>query len=124
LGRWLSKDSTGFEAGDGNLYRYVMNNPVNFRDPIGLAGCQTGTIGTCGQEVGPTLRKGLRKLEEIFGGKKLIDKLSICMSLYTAAGGGFAWDIRQFFNTGEPGRGFFTKGDCGTGACNKTVTAV
>ena len=35
-GRFISEDPIGFAAGDANLYRYVFNNPVNFRDPSGL----------------------------------------------------------------------------------------
>ena len=34
--RFLSLDPIGFEAGDFNFYRYVENDPVNFRDPWGL----------------------------------------------------------------------------------------
>jgi RHS repeat-associated protein len=36
IGRWLSEDPIGFNAGDANLYRYVGNGPVNARDPSGL----------------------------------------------------------------------------------------
>jgi RHS repeat-associated protein len=36
LGRFMTKDPIGFNAGDVNLYRYVNNNPVNFTDPSGL----------------------------------------------------------------------------------------
>jgi RHS repeat-associated protein len=36
LGRFLQTDPIRFEAGDGNLYRYVFNNPINFIDPLGL----------------------------------------------------------------------------------------
>lgn len=35
VGRWTTKDPIGFAAGDGNLYGYVHNDPVNFRDPSG-----------------------------------------------------------------------------------------
>ncbi len=35
-GRFLTKDPRGFMGGDVNLYRFVLNNPVNFRDPLGL----------------------------------------------------------------------------------------
>lgn len=36
VGRWLSQDPIGFQAGDPNLYRYVGNDPLRFRDPDGL----------------------------------------------------------------------------------------
>jgi RHS repeat-associated protein len=35
LGRFISEDSTGFEGGDFNLYRYVNNSPLNGTDPTG-----------------------------------------------------------------------------------------
>jgi RHS repeat-associated protein len=36
LGRFLQTDPIRFSAGDGNLYRYVGNNPINLIDPFGL----------------------------------------------------------------------------------------
>jgi len=36
LGRFLQTDPIRFEAGDGNLYRYVGNGPSNEVDPEGL----------------------------------------------------------------------------------------
>jgi len=36
IGRWISQDPLGFEAGDSNLYRYVNNRPTQFTDPSGL----------------------------------------------------------------------------------------
>ncbi len=35
LGRFFSEDPIGFNGKDQNLYRYVLNNPVNFTDPDG-----------------------------------------------------------------------------------------
>ena len=35
LGRWLSRDPVGEEAGT-NLYAYVNNRPISLRDPLGL----------------------------------------------------------------------------------------
>lgn len=37
-GRWTTKDPIRFEGGDTNLYGYVLNDPVNWVDPSGLAG--------------------------------------------------------------------------------------
>ncbi len=36
VGRWISKDPIGFEAGDANLYRYVGNGATFRTDPSGL----------------------------------------------------------------------------------------
>ncbi|MDH3973937.1 MAG: RHS domain-containing protein [Deltaproteobacteria bacterium] len=35
-GRYTQADPIGFEALDENLYRYVQNNSINYRDPLGL----------------------------------------------------------------------------------------
>src|SRR5262249_8257686 len=35
-GRWWSEDPLGFRAGDGNLYRYPGNIPMNATDPSGM----------------------------------------------------------------------------------------
>ncbi|RMX09560.1 RHS repeat-associated core domain-containing protein [Vandammella animalimorsus] len=36
-GRWTAKDPILFDDGDSNLYGYVLQDPVNFVDPEGLA---------------------------------------------------------------------------------------
>ena len=36
LGRFLQTDPIDFAGGDGNLFRYVSNNPINLWDPWGL----------------------------------------------------------------------------------------
>jgi RHS repeat-associated protein len=36
LQRFISEDPAGFAAGDTNLYSYVGNNPIDWRDPLGL----------------------------------------------------------------------------------------
>ncbi|REK23911.1 MAG: hypothetical protein DWQ42_14160 [Planctomycetota bacterium] len=36
LGRFVQRDPIGYAAGDSNLYRYVGNGPISFRDPTGL----------------------------------------------------------------------------------------
>ena len=37
IGRFISKDPISFAGGDVNLFRMVLNNPVNWIDPTGLA---------------------------------------------------------------------------------------
>jgi RHS repeat-associated protein len=44
-GRWITKDPIGFAGGDGNLYAYVGNEPVNNVDPEGL--CLDSVTCTC-----------------------------------------------------------------------------
>ena len=36
LQRFISEDPLGFASGDTNRYAYVANNPMSFRDPLGL----------------------------------------------------------------------------------------
>jgi RHS repeat-associated protein len=38
LGRFLSEDRKGFDAGDYNLFRYCHNDPTDLTDPMGLWG--------------------------------------------------------------------------------------
>lgn len=49
LGRFVTKDPIGFQAGDVNLYRFVENDPANRTDPTGLGPIpfpeKLGTIG-------------------------------------------------------------------------------
>jgi RHS repeat-associated protein len=35
LGRFISEDPLGFDAGEANLYGYARNNPLRYRDPLG-----------------------------------------------------------------------------------------
>lgn len=42
IGRWTSKDPIGFRGGDTNLYGYVLSDPVNFVDPLGLIQVKPG----------------------------------------------------------------------------------
>jgi RHS repeat-associated protein len=50
LGRWTSSDPISFGGGDANLYGYVMQDPVNLRDPTGLFGL--GAVGDFVGDVG------------------------------------------------------------------------
>ncbi|HKY34870.1 MAG TPA: RHS repeat-associated core domain-containing protein [Polyangiaceae bacterium] len=59
VGRWLAKDPIGFEGGQGNLYVYVGNDPLNNTDPSGLishpfrdwrVNCPGWLAWACGEE--------------------------------------------------------------------------
>ena len=43
--RWTAKDPILFDGGDTNLYGYVLNDPVNWIDPEGLARICTRALG-------------------------------------------------------------------------------
>ena len=45
LGRFLQTDPIGYDAG-ANLYAFVLNDPVNLADPLGLQACG-GAHGPC-----------------------------------------------------------------------------
>ena len=49
-GRWTNKDPIRFEGGDSNLYGYVLQDPVNFIDPLGLLRTADGMPTGVGRE--------------------------------------------------------------------------
>ncbi len=46
LGRWLSRDPIA-EQGGLNLYAYVLNDPINSTDPLGLSRCKGEPMSAC-----------------------------------------------------------------------------
>ena len=51
VGQFINEDTIGFAGGDSNLYRYVVNSPVNYIDPFGLftnGGVQVPTVSPPG----------------------------------------------------------------------------
>ena len=47
-GRWISRDPILFHGGDSNLYGYVLNDPVDAIDPIGLWGIKVAAFDGVG----------------------------------------------------------------------------
>ena len=54
LGRFISEDPIGFRGGDINLYGYVINNPVTYKDPSGLDITVIENGSTSGNPLGHT----------------------------------------------------------------------
>ena len=50
LQRFISADPIRFRGGDINLYGYVLNDPVNFVDPLGLDRYNDGEPSVFGRE--------------------------------------------------------------------------
>ncbi len=46
IGRWTTKDPIRFQGGDSNLYGYVLNDPINLIDPLGLLNPVKLAVGT------------------------------------------------------------------------------
>jgi RHS repeat-associated protein len=59
-GMWLSKDPIMFAGGDTNLYGYVLQDPVNWVDPAGLARCtysiSSGNLSCSSNDGGPAIK--------------------------------------------------------------------
>ena len=76
-GRWTARDPLLFQGGQTNLYVYVGNNPVGYRDPLGLFCIGANAYGGFG------------------GGIKLCvddDGLSVCGEIGVGIGGGVEAD--------------------------------
>ena len=58
-GRWTNKDPIRFVGGDTNLYGYVLNDPINFVDPLGLINFLIGAGGSASAGTGAEASGGI-----------------------------------------------------------------
>ncbi len=65
LGRFMSEDPKGFDAGDYNLYRYCGNDPLDRTDPMGLE--VVGNQTEVSSPIKPTIRDKVRETMELLG---------------------------------------------------------
>ena len=66
LGRFLSEDPKGFDAGDYNLFRYCKNDPEDLTDPMGLdpVAPETSPIGAAEKDATPEFHASVGKYEK------------------------------------------------------------
>jgi len=74
LGRFMSEDPKGFDAGDYNLFRYCGNDPEDRADPMGLQ-----TIGDAAERAAEVQRSYMQSLGAAarFGMMELADQTSL-----------------------------------------------
>ena len=87
--RWTTRDPLGFGAGDGNLYRYVGNDPTNVVDPSGLYGVKDDWFAWCSNSAAGAADKitcgGTAWIREGLGYNDAVDQNSMAYKI-----GGFA----------------------------------
>ena len=97
-GRWAARDPILFGGGQGNLYVYVQNDPIDFVDPTGLVcvgGSAYGGVGAGAQVC-------------------LTDKgLAVCVEVGFGAGGGL--EVDPFGGLPRDGQTIETSADAGFG---------
>jgi RHS repeat-associated protein len=86
IGRWANKDPIGFDGDGVNVYGYVLNDPINLVDPLGLFGLadlpsSPAWLTDFSAGLGDTLLFGLGDdLRRLFG----IEGVNPCSSAYSA----------------------------------------
>lgn len=111
LGRWLTSDPIKYEGGDFNLYRYILNNPMNFLDSTGLKADQP--CSTCGPDVSIGITIMDNWVKSIMLVMDKTKKMKVCASMFSASG----WDVPILAGSGP------ILDSCPSGAgCKRTVT--
>lgn len=86
LGRFMSEDPIGFNSKDSNFYRFVLNNPTRYIDPLGL-----DTTG-----IGFMISGGLFGLGGSFDVQKVHDDEGNIKTVLTFCAGGVTEGIGLF----------------------------
>jgi len=111
LGRWLSNDPIGFESGDLNMYRYLLNRPLQLVDPTGenpMNSCKG-----CGPDIGISLNLMENRVRAILLIMDTTKKKNACSTIFATAG----WDIPILAGSGPT-----VEGCPSDEKCKRTVT--
>jgi RHS repeat-associated protein len=91
LGRFMSEDPKGFDAGDYNRFRYCHNDPVDFTDPMGTqdqnyAGLAPREVSRVLAEITNAERISLwqKSMESSIGGEAASNTLSVLAAVTSA----------------------------------------
>jgi RHS repeat-associated protein len=95
-GKWTSEDPLSFGAGDGNLYRYVGNNPTNATDPSGLVERPSGSIRSIEVEAEFFDRDPSRSPNKEYKFRGSTVMLLLGFHKYTGLFGSETWEYRTF----------------------------
>jgi RHS repeat-associated protein len=114
LGRFLQADPIRFSAGDVNLYRYVSNNPVNYRDSLGLSPQSQATWMTVGATTGFILSLPADFFADLYSGGGAIALNPAMTAAMTTGGAAAGAAIDSLINGSSSGS------SCPSGGGNNT----
>ncbi len=77
IGRWTSKDPIRFDGDGSNLYGYVLNDPINFIDPVGLL---LKVLGD--KRFKNAINNSLNKIRNTKRGREVLNQLENCKETF------------------------------------------
>lgn len=100
LGRFMSEDPKGFDAGDYNLYRYCLNDPLDGADPMGLE-MEDWDKRRAKRDLDERINraakspKAKRRVEEKFKIARHLHDLNTSLALYGRTPEGMGYEVGQ-----------------------------
>jgi RHS repeat-associated protein len=106
LGRFMSEDPKGFDAGDYNLFRYCHNNPLDMTDPMGLeaGGPQSGDTPQIGPAVVLPIGSNIPVLAVRLANAQWVDYRAAGLTMGQVSQSGpkmFTYSLKSRYNIGD-----------------------